>query len=129
MAGLRFLSLTRATDGLTSIRPAPPEYARTAPDMSGEVEYSTQPLASAVTANATPIEVSAAFWRTGAEAMRAFGASSWAFCRFAALFALSAAGFAAPAAAVVAAATPTRNCLLFIFVCAVSLLPIFSPFL
>ena len=112
------------------MRPAPPEYARTAPDMSGEVEYSTQPLASAVTANATPIEVSAAFWRTGAEAMRAFGASSsGAFCRFAALFALSAAGFAAPAAAVVAAATPTRNCLLFIFVCAVSLLSIFSPFL
>ena len=48
--------------------------------MSGLSDTSTQPLASADTANATPTELSAAFIRTGAEAMsRADGraAASW----------------------------------------------------
>jgi hypothetical protein len=35
--------------------------------MSGEVEYSTHPLASALTSNVTPTEVSAAFIKIGGE--------------------------------------------------------------
>ena len=67
VAGFRPRMRTSATLSFTSMRPVPPENTRTEPLMSGERDTSTQPLASADTANDTPIDVSAAFCRTGAD--------------------------------------------------------------
>ena len=67
VAGFKPRIRMSATLSFTSMRPVPPENTRTEPLMSGEREMSTQPLASADTANDTPIDVSAAFCRTGAD--------------------------------------------------------------
>ena len=89
-----------ATLSFTSMRPVPPENTRTEPLMSGERDTSTQPLASADTANDTPIDVSAAFCRTGADTISLPGLLSSA-TGFSGAFAP---GWASAATAVVAAA-------------------------
>ena len=115
VAGFRPRMRISATLSFTSIRPVPPENTRTEPLMSGERDTSTQPLASADTANDTPIEVSAAFWRTGADTISLPGLLSSA-AGFSGAFAP---GWASAATAVVAAAAnaPMNPLLLIVMLC------------